>query len=1098
MSVTLITGPPGSGKTERLLGGYRQLLGERPPGAGLWLVPNWRAGTALRQRLLEGPSSERLNGCFAPGVMTFETFADSVLESSPTAVRPLRPLMKRRLIGDLIKKQLAVGRLEYFGPIASTTGLVDLVCEFISELKRLEIWPDAFRGACDARGSRRRDGELIQLYESYQQSLTDHHLYDAEGRLWSARDQLVKEQPLWLRNLRHVVIDGFTDFTRTQHEIIGVLADRAEQVTITLPLESAPLREDLFTKPLKTKAELQNRHGDLAVEELPRRQSTTWPAMAHLERQLFVNPRKAQTADDTDRVEIIAAARQLGEIEQIAARVKRLLTEEHVPPSDIAVVLRSPAEVDSLLREVFADLGIPAAIEQGRTLDRSPAVRALMNLLQLDIEDWPAMKLLAVVGGNYFQPDWPEYRQGTAVVALERAIGKRQLTGGRKRLLQRLGGQPDEDRPEEDSEETTCHGGPLLRRLAEAFDRLPRKATMAEWAAAWEELARDTGLLTVVERHNGEETAEPLGGALADSTAWNRLWDSLRLGDLLWPWMGEQAPVLDRREAISALADVVAAEQVGSAGDESGRVRVLSATSVRGLKIPYMFLAGLSEKAFPPPQREDRLYSDADYRQLIQQGLPLVDHGERSREEMLLFYEVMTCASRRLYLSYPSFDESAQPLCPSPYLEEVVRACGEGRIKRSETADLSPVPLGDDPLSLREFRVKALATAVDGNVALLAGLLRYAPEDTDSAAESILAGLLLTHQRSQREGFGPTEGIFESQAARDWFAEQYSLKKTFAATSLESYAACPYRFLAERVMKLHQMEDLTLALDYRERGSLAHDVLATFHRNVNQNAGRPVSPLEMDEEEFDRFLSEAFEQSLGPRGEGLRASLREIDRRTLLKWAADYRKQHAEYDGQWADFQEPMAPEMFEVSFGRLGKDDVPPSTERPLELPVGDRVVRLAGRIDRIDTGTVAGQTVFNVLDYKTGSSVSFKQDKVSAGTALQLPLYALAVADLLMPERDPLAWQAAYWYLSKGGFKSKQAMAMHEFDGERIRPDASWEETRELLASAIVSLVDGIRRAEFPVYNEDEKCTSFCPFSTICRINNIRSLEKTWGRHE
>jgi len=243
MSVTLITGPPGSGKTRRLLVGYRQLLGDCAPGSGLWLVPNWRAGAALRWRLLDGPPESRIDGCFSPGVMTFRNFAEAVLESSAAAVRPLNRLMKRRLVGSLIDRRLSTGRLEHFSPIASTTGLIDLICDFISELKRLEIWPDQFRAACTARGLGRRDSELIDLYESYQQSLTDHQLYDDEGRLWSARDRLQKEQPHPLRNLRRVVVDGFTDFTRTQHEILQILADRVEELLITLPLEPEPRRE---------------------------------------------------------------------------------------------------------------------------------------------------------------------------------------------------------------------------------------------------------------------------------------------------------------------------------------------------------------------------------------------------------------------------------------------------------------------------------------------------------------------------------------------------------------------------------------------------------------------------------------------------------------------------------------------------------------------------------------------------------------------------------------------------------------------------------------------------------------------------------------
>ena len=72
----------------------------------------------------------------------------------------------------------------------------------------------------------------------------------------------------------------------------------------------------------------------------------------------------------------------------------------------------------------------------------------------------------------------------------------------------------------------------------------------------------------------------------------------------------------------------------------------------------------------------------------------------RNREEMLLFYETLTRATRRLYLSYPAMDESAQPLLPSPYLGEVEQACGPGSIRRTELSDLRPIPTDGDPLGI--------------------------------------------------------------------------------------------------------------------------------------------------------------------------------------------------------------------------------------------------------------------------------------------------------------------------------------------------------------------------------------------------------------
>ena len=274
-SLIVVTGPAQSGKTHSLLSFYRAALLSAKPGSVLWLAPTWRAAADVRNRIL----NDELGACWTPGVFTFDKFAQAILASSmeehkrtvPFALlenrdspqQPIRPLtrsMKRQLVRRLIDEQLAHDRLVHFRPIASTSGLVDLVCEFISELKRLEIWPEDLRRACQARGYTAKDRELLDIYDAYQIALRENQLYDAEGRFWSARDWLKQGQRRPFDNLRLVVADGFTDFTRTQHEILEQMAGWVDEIMISLPLESEPRRDDLLTKPLKTLRELERRH----------------------------------------------------------------------------------------------------------------------------------------------------------------------------------------------------------------------------------------------------------------------------------------------------------------------------------------------------------------------------------------------------------------------------------------------------------------------------------------------------------------------------------------------------------------------------------------------------------------------------------------------------------------------------------------------------------------------------------------------------------------------------------------------------------------------------------------------------------------------
>ncbi len=630
---------------------YREELHTNKPGTALWLAPAWRAAADVRNSIL----GAELPACWEPGVLTFDKFSQAILDHSDLTIRPLNSSMKRQFVRSLIEEQNARGRLRYFSSIVTTGGLVDLVCEILSELKRLEIWPEEFRRACQARvppaqpvqQMADKDQELLELYETYQLTLRENQLYDAEGRFWSARDRLQQEQRRPFENLRLVVADGFTDFTRTQHEILELLAGWVDEIFISLPLESEPRRADLFSKPLKTLAELQRRHADLTIEEIPRPENSSWPAMSHLEKNLFLNPRRvsgrgtgsasathdhssasAARAAGFEGIEILPAAKSQGEMELVGARIKRLLAEETARPGDIAVVFRSPQDDGGLAAEVFQGLGIPASWEMGQTLDRIPIMRALKSLLQLDLEDWPFRRLLAVLGNNYFQPDWPEWKAGESAAILEKAIRNLQIPRGRTALLDQL------------ADQTADHvASSILHRLAAAFDNLPANATLPQWAKAWEKLAQQTGMFRVQGSGFGvqDSASSFISDPSSDATAWNRLQAALLAGDTLAAWRNCRADELDREQAFLALGDILGSERLPAANDESGRVRVLGAASVRSLKVPFLFLAGLSEKAFPPPDREDRLYSEVEYLELIEKGLPFVARTERSARRCCCF-----------------------------------------------------------------------------------------------------------------------------------------------------------------------------------------------------------------------------------------------------------------------------------------------------------------------------------------------------------------------------------------------------------------------------------------------------------------------------
>ncbi len=380
-------------------------------------------------------SGGAIRGCLKPNVCTFAHFAETVVQRSPLPVQQIDAAGKRQIIGRLIDELKTAGKLVHFASIASKPGLVDLVAGLFADLKRQEIWPDEFSAVCARRGRSAKDRELAELYDAYQHLLNEHRLYDAEGRFWSARERLQQGEIAPFDAVTTVVVDGFTDFTRTQHEILVILAGRANEMMITLPWDEAVgEHNELFQKCRSTLAELERRHPGLRREVVqPQDGHATSGTLAHIERNLFKDPRRIEAAAAASGVEIIAAGGQLGELESVVREIKQLLVEGDagtpVRPADIVVVFRSTADVAPLVEEVFSEFGIPASIEARLPVSRAPIYAALRSVLQLAADDWTFRGVLCVLGHNYAQPSWNEWQPANRASA-ERMVRRLQIPRG--------------------------------------------------------------------------------------------------------------------------------------------------------------------------------------------------------------------------------------------------------------------------------------------------------------------------------------------------------------------------------------------------------------------------------------------------------------------------------------------------------------------------------------------------------------------------------------------------------------------------------------------------------------------------------------------
>jgi hypothetical protein len=221
----------------------------------------------------------------------------------------------------------------------------------------------------------------------------------------------------------------------------------------------------------------------------------------------------------------------------------------------------------------------------------------------------------------------------------------------------------------------------------------------------------------------------------------------------------------------------------------------------------------------------------------------------------------------------------------------------------------------------------------------------------------------------------------------------------YSASSLQSYAALPYRYFVERVLGLGQHES-------REPG--AAGLLASEQGQV-----------------VHRAIDHALAQRLVDRREPLDImSIAEpLLEEALAALDAGYRQraEHGQAEAIWASERDRWAVELgvwWESWVGRMKRDGArEPDEQVPapfvlasewspgedFELELGPRSIPFSAAIDRIELDAMRQR--INVCDYKTGmpSWPAQLQAELRAGTHLQLGLYALAVEQVV--RRDPAA---------------------------------------------------------------------------------------------
>ena len=616
--LTIISGPPGSGKTEHLVALAAERVEADRFASTLVLVPTARHGDQFRRRVVES-CGVVLN----LEVTTLNLFARRVAAGGSV----LSADVATELLQRATRREIEAGGAARFAPVADTPGLHALVRQSVDEIIGSDVSASDLADAARRAGSADHEA-LAAVYGAYRRTLDERSWRDPRETPTLAAEAV--EAGRDLPGL--VLVDSFEFLNPRELALVASLA-RHTDVALTLDQEGSE-------RSGWTAARLDALVPDAVHEELAAR-----PLTAGVE---------ARSAFDAE-----------AQIREIARAIKQTLARDpSLRPSDFAVVFRQATPHLTLARRVFAEYELPFDPAAGERLASRPFGTWVLGLLRLPVHDWRLTRVAALLRSSFLDRRvWT--LDGDTVDHALRVGRKSRLFAGLDALRQ----LPRALLGEADAQAGRGNDGyaARLRAASEAVELVadglegllggePR--TPGAWATALDAaLFGPDGLVPAA--IDGYESLDVEAAALRSSLDALRAIDE-RLG---------AAPV-----TLEQFADEIEArmQRPGTLLREAGGVLFAPMHTLHGLRFAHVFVGGLTEGEFPAPRRTGALLDGRGREVLHGGGLDLPPEPRAAEDE--LWATVSSRADTSTSLWRPRFDERGRPRATSWYWQDAASA----------------------------------------------------------------------------------------------------------------------------------------------------------------------------------------------------------------------------------------------------------------------------------------------------------------------------------------------------------------------------------------------------------------------------------------
>lgn len=1019
MSIRFIYGRAGIGKSTWCINSIAENIKKDDENKLILIVPEQYTFNT-ENRILKSIGESAL---LRTQVLSFKKMAHEVFEECGGRVKEIiKESGRNMLIHKVLNEKIE--SLEYFRKISREQGFYEIVSDVISEFKKYNVEVDSLRNieeSIQESDLYNKIRELSIIYEAFNEEMNEGYI-DGDDELTLLGKKLL-ENDIYTNS--EVWIDEFSTFTPQQLEIIRLLARRCKRVNITLCMDNRDNSNgnqditDVFNtikntenKILKIMKENNISYDKpinlnmINVNEGYNRFKNS-PELEHIEKYFFTYPFNSFNGK-CENVKLYKANNIYDEIERVAKSITALIRSGKYRYKDISVVCRNIDDYEKITSVIFKDYEIPYFLDKKLELLNNPLIILITSAFEILFKDWSYESVF-----KYLKTGLTGI-ENSYIDILENFVLEYGVKGY-KWTVKEIISESWFNNNEELSEEKIF--------ISEIMDEVRRPLLVFH--------------NKIRGKHKVSHICKAIYEFLIDIHAFERInewiekFDEIGLEDKVKEYSQVEESVIDiLDQAVDVMGDKdldsydffkilnsgFNNEEIGVIPVALDQVNIGDVARIKGRDVKVLYIVGVNDGILPASKKEEGILSDNDRNILSDIGIELASNTRNKVfEEQFLLYTVLTISSDFLMISYPMADFEGKSLRPSIVISRIKKILPK-LVEESDLYDLS---------SYKDKLNKVISPIPTFNELILAMRKNCDEENVEEYWREVYKWY-----KDSQEYENKVKNIFKGldysnlknhvnkNNLRELYANEDG-KLMFSVSRLEKYAECPFSYFVQYGLKAKNRKIYEFTPP--DLGSFVHDILDLFTNRVKKEG---ILWSELNNERCKDIVSNLIDIRLSEQTNSILNSSKRFKylsqrfKRVISKSVTVMAEQIGK--GEFEVFKT-------EFDFGNY-------KTGEAVMLNLqDDEKVYLQGRIDRIDTLDLDGQTYIRIIDYKTGAK-KFDLNELYYGLQMQLLVYLDAIIknSKYILEKQVIPGAVLYFKVDDPIIKSKKEMTTEEVETE------------------------------------------------------------------